>query len=343
MPLIALAGLFLASLLIAWTVTGWLVSHLGRRGLLDHPNERSSHVTPTPRGGGLGIWAAVFPIWAALLFWGDWDHRGEGSLLLLALFMLAALSWRDDRKSLPWSLRLGVQLVCVAIVLAVMLGRASQESGWPALILLIAGPGLAFCWLWVVNLFNFMDGIDGIVGSEIACFAAGTALCLALAGAPIALIGLAITLCAASLGFLRWNWPPARIFMGDVGSIPLGFLVGFLMLELALAGLWGAALALPSVFLADATLTLLSRWRRGAKLTEAHRTHFYQRAAGRDRARHRLVVLRILMADAALIVIAASGARMPGPAGQVMTVLLAIPVVVGLLGVLQRMARTAPA
>ncbi len=207
---------------------------------------------------------------------------------------LAVVSWFDDLRGLPPGLRLLFQFAAVALgVWALPQGAVFQ--GW-------LPPGLdriatAIVWVWLVNLFNFMDGIDGIDGSEAAAIGIGIVL---VAGADLGLAAPAAAVAAASLGFLVWNWAPARIFLGDVGSVPLGYLLGFLLFELALRGNWQAALILPAYFLADATLTLLRRLLRGKRVWQAHREHFYQRAVQRGLG-HDAVVLRVVAANVVLI------------------------------------------
>jgi UDP-N-acetylmuramyl pentapeptide phosphotransferase/UDP-N-acetylglucosamine-1-phosphate transferase len=176
-------------------------------------------------------------------------------------------------------------------------GRLFQ--GWlPPSLDVIAG---ALIWVWFVNLFNFMDGIDGIDGAEAAAIGLGVVLVASVGGAiDLGLAAPAAAIAAASLGFLVWNWAPARIFLGDVGSVPLGYLLGFLLFELARRGQWAAALILPLYFLADASLTLLRRLLRGERVWQAHREHFYQRAVQRGLS-HDAVVLRVVAADLALI------------------------------------------
>ena len=160
----------------------------------------------------------------------------------------------------------------------------------------------ALAWLWFVNLFNFMDGIDGIAGVESASLGVGLALVFLLSGLILP-AGLALLATAAALGFLLVNWHPARIFLGDVGSVPLGFLLGWLLLLAAAEGAWAAALILPGVYWADATVTLLRRACRGERVWRAHREHFYQRAVQRG-LRHDQVARRIALANAGLVLLA---------------------------------------
>ena len=159
----------------------------------------------------------------------------------------------------------------------------------------------------MTNLTNFMDGVDGLAGTEAATVGLGYAIVTHMAPSPAAipsqLPDLALILTFAALGYLVWNWAPARIFMGDVGSIPLGFLLGLFMLDLAYRGLWTAALILPLYFIADATTTLLDRLGRGAKPWQAHREHAYQRAVLSGLS-HAVVVLHIAVLNAALVALA---------------------------------------
>jgi UDP-N-acetylmuramyl pentapeptide phosphotransferase/UDP-N-acetylglucosamine-1-phosphate transferase len=150
-----------------------------------------------------------------------------------------------------------------------------------------------------------MDGIDGVDASEAATIGIGIML---VASGSLDLAAPAAAIAAAALGFLVWNWAPARIFLGDVGSVPLGYLLGFLLYQLALRGSWQTALILPLYFLADATLTLLRRLARGDRVWQAHRQHFYQRAVQRGLG-HAAVVLRVIAANVVLIACALAAVR----------------------------------
>ncbi|GAB4193411.1 MAG: glycosyltransferase family 4 protein [Thalassobaculales bacterium] len=259
-----------------------LAAALPRWNVLDRPNARSSHVRPTPRGGGIAVIAAIAAGWLAL------DAAVLWPAVALAL-ALAGLSFADDIRSLPATVRLAAHLAAV-IALMPAVGPVTGGLLPPALDLALAG----FAWLWFVNLFNFMDGIDGISGVEAAIIGLGLALLVPdLAGPGLVVAG-------AAIGFLLVNWHPARIFLGDVGSVPLGFLLGFLLLTAAARGDWVAALVLPAYYLADATLTLLRRAWRGERLTEAHRQHFYQHAVRSGRS-HAAVAGAVGLAGAALI------------------------------------------
>jgi len=289
----------------SWLATWAVLQRLRRRGILDRPNERSSHAVPTPRGGGIAIVSTVLPAWAVIALA---HYTGREPLIAAAAAgILASVSWLDDRQGLSPGTRLLVQVVCVAIGLAALPGAGLVFQGWlpPQLDLVASGVLL----LWFVNLFNFMDGIDGIAGSEAACIGGGIALLSALHPTEIGMGAglLGTTIAAAALGFLWWNWQPARLFMGDVGSVPVGFLLGWLLLALAAAGFWAPAFILPLYFLADASWTLLRRLARGDKIWQAHREHFYQYAVQAGRS-HAAVVRRVLLADLALVALAAVAA-----------------------------------
>lgn len=270
------------------------IPYLQRAGVAATPNERSLHQAPTPHGGGVGPLAAILVVWLAAVT-GGW--RPEADLLILAgAVLLAIVSWLDDRYELSPAIRLIPQIAVVALSLdLVPLGGPVFQS-WLPLILDRIATGLA--WLWFINLFNFMDGADGLVGSEAAAIGVGIVLIVASLDPATALLGAAVA--AAALGFLASNWAPARVFMGDVGSIPIGYMIGFLLLRLAGLGMWRAALILPLYFLADATITLVRRALRGEKVWQAHRQHFYQRAVLRGLT-HAAMARRVIAANLALI------------------------------------------
>jgi UDP-N-acetylmuramyl pentapeptide phosphotransferase/UDP-N-acetylglucosamine-1-phosphate transferase len=289
----------------AWLGTGQVIQLLERRAIFDHPNERSSHDSPTPRGGGLAVVASVILVWGAgtLVFGG-----GAGvTVILLVALPLAAISWLDDLRGLPVVARLAAQTAAVVAGLAALPGPVFQGLLPPVL----DGALAAFAWLWFVNLFNFMDGIDGISGVEATAVGAGLGIVALVAGWDPEMAFYGLTLAAAAIGFLRWNWHPARIFLGDVGSVPLGYLIGWLLLAAAAAGLWVPALLLPLYYLADATLTLGRRLISGERVWRAHRSHFYQRAA-RAIGSHAPVAGAVLVTDLGLVALAVLAVVLPG-------------------------------
>lgn len=301
------------------TALAWL----RHKQVVDLPNERSSHTLPTPRGGGLG----VTPVVVAALILLAYVIPGQSVLPAAGALVLMVVSWIDDRKGLPPGPRFAIQ----ALVVAATLAAFGQTSILPLpfwLDRLLVGLG----WLWFVNLYNFMDGIDGITGVETAALGLGIALAAGIAGID-RLVPPALAVSAAGLGFLVWNWHPAKIFLGDSGSIPLGFVLGGLLALLALEGQLAAALILPGYYLADATITLLWRLRDGEKIWQAHRRHFYQRAV-RGGQSHARVSGAVAAGNTLLVGCACLAAA--GPA--VPAVLAAMAVVGGLLLLFTRWA-----
>lgn len=242
------------------------------RSLLDVPNERSLHVAPTPRGGGVAILLVVSIVQALAILMGKLTFT-TGMPWLLATVAYGALGAWDDHKSLSSGFRLLFQFGLAASYL----GALSLSNHWPLSLLGAAAAIVAvFAVVWTVNLYNFMDGTDGIAGVQALAAAAGGACLSANLNLPgIALVSSSVA--GASLGFLIWNWQPAKIFLGDVGSYFLGSQFALLAINTALAGVepwfW---LILLAPFIVDASLTLLRRIVRGESWRSAHRSHAYQ-------------------------------------------------------------------
>jgi Fuc2NAc and GlcNAc transferase len=275
------------------------------KGLIDIPNARSSHQIPTPRGGGIvfvGLWLG-----AALLSWTQGELSSEAVFLLLpGASLVAAIGYGDDHYDLSPLWRAFAQLMAALITVYFLFAFDATDRNWdlPARYWLVI-LGIVFALVWSINLFNFMDGTDGLAGME-ACFVFTMGgWWLWQAGAE-EYAYLAWVLVAAVAGFLVWNWPPARIFMGDGGS---GFL-GFLVAVFALVGemgwnipvlLW---LIVYGVFWFDATVTLLRRILAGERWYSAHRSHAYQRLhqAGWPHSKVLLAVsgINMVLAGAAL-------------------------------------------
>ncbi len=311
---------------IACGGTRALIPLLRQAAVLDTPNARSSHIVPTPRGGGIAVTAAIVAGWALLR---AADAAPPVAPALLGAVLLAVVSWIDDLRGLPPSARLFVQFVAVGLGMALVTGIGPVFQGWlpPSLDAAIAALG----WIWFINLFNFMDGIDGIAGGETAAIGVGLSLFAALVG-DFGTAALSGVVAAAAIGFLVWNWAPARIFLGDVGSVPLGYVLGLLLLQTAASGYWKIALILPLYFLADATITLARRLARGERVWQAHREHFYQRAVQRGLG-HAAVVRRILAADLALIALGLAAERgwaTAALAAAVLTVIILLAALAGL-------------
>ena len=251
---------------------------------------------PTPRGGGIAVIGAVLLAWIAAH--AEPDRRRQASLGS----PLAPGCWRSFS---------GSTICAVCRPRRRLVAQAAARRDRPLALPGPTGSGLAdpvvylvaigLLWVWWINLFNFMDGIDGLAGSEAAAIGAGLLLFAAVgAGVDPRSALLAAAILGAAIGFLVWNWSPARIFLGDVGSVPLGYVLGFLLLDLAVRGHWKIALILPLYFLADATMTLLRRLLRGERVWQAHRQHFYQQAVRRGLG-HAAVVRRVIAADLVLI------------------------------------------
>jgi UDP-N-acetylmuramyl pentapeptide phosphotransferase/UDP-N-acetylglucosamine-1-phosphate transferase len=301
--------------------------HLLRREILDHPNARSSHEVPTPRGGGLGVMAALLPAWILVVLISQPPTPHGEWLIPLAALALAGVSWIDDLRTLGPLPRLGIQFAAALVGVLVLPGPVFQGLLPGAADAAIAAIGL----VWFTNLFNFMDGIDGISGVEAIAIGIGIAAIGLVGEAPLAAWhGQALVVAAAAAGFLVWNWPPARIFLGDVGSVPMGFLAGWLLLMLAASGAWQAALILPLYYLGDATLTLFRRLLRGERVWQAHREHFYQTAVRRGLS-HGRVSGAIALVNTALVALSIAAAIF-GTTAAWLALAAAALLVAGLLG-----------
>jgi len=254
---------FLAALLLTFLIR--FIAN--KKELLDHPNERSSHTMPTPKGGGLAIMITFYAGLTCLYLQNE--IGSELFSALLSALPVIIISLLDDIYHLSARIRLGVQFGSAAAALYFMggmeilsLGSLSLSGNWLNILAL-------FGIVWMTNLYNFLDGIDGYAGSE-ALFAGASAYLLF--GSETALL-----VAAAAAGFLLLNWHKASIFMGDVGSAPLGFIFAVLMLYDAATPHFLGWIMLLSLFWFDATLTLLRRMKKGEKLSQPHKKHAYQR------------------------------------------------------------------
>ncbi|KAA2237871.1 glycosyl transferase [Salinarimonas soli] len=274
-PLVPAAAALAAALACAGLVVA--LRPLLARYALARPNARSSHVTPTPQGGGIAVIAAALGAGAGALALTGIAPGFQASFawLAAAATALGLVGAVDDIRPLPALPRLLLQVACVALVVFVVGGSSRILPDMVPLWLERALSVLA--GVWFVNLVNFMDGLDWITVAEmVPVCAAVLALALALDRPGAALVAAALG--GALLGFAPFNKPVARLFLGDVGSLPIGLLVAWMLYELAAAGALAAALLLPLYYLADATITLARRLLRGERIWEAHRSHFYQRA-----------------------------------------------------------------
>ena len=302
------------ALLVASTVLTAVLIALLRPWLLRYamarPNARSSHRIPTPQGGGIAVVAAVSIVLAAvwLLIPALFTHAGNLTAIVAAAVGLAIVGAVDDIRPLDPGPRLALQAVAVVVVLAALpaeLRVVSILPWWAERVLMALG------LMWFVNLVNFMDGLDWITVAEIVPITATLALFGATGTLPVETTLAATALCGAMLGFAPFNKPVARLFLGDVGSLPIGLLTGWLLIVLAEHHLV-AALLLPLYYLADATITLARRFARGEQVTQAHRSHFYQQAADAGMsALH--VSARVFVTNVVLAVLAALSLEMSPP------------------------------
>lgn len=266
---IAACGMLISALVVA----GSLV-YARRRGMLDQPGRRRSHRQATPRGGGIGIVVSLLVCaMPSLALFPQAASAATVAVLALALLAVAAVGWCDDHRPLPVLPRIGVHLLASLAVVAVLLAPAAHADArtWAWLV------PVAVVFAGSINAHNFMDGIDALLGLQ-AVFVLTAYAWLAWAGGEPALMTGCVASAAACVGFLLYNFPPARIFMGDVGSGTLGLLIAAMagmLVQGSTALLW-PCLILPSAFLVDAGLTLLARILAGKRWYTAHREHLYQ-------------------------------------------------------------------
>jgi len=271
--------------------TGLALKILRKNQVYDIPRQRSNHKIPTPTSGGI-IFISIIIL--SLIY-------AQISILPICLAVLAIVSIIDDIKNLSAWVRFTVHIFIVTIGINFLFPEGAAFKSvlpyWPDVIL------TGFIWLWFLNLYNFMDGIDGITASETLAICLGIFLVSYFGVAENFHIIPVVIIFASVLGFAFWNRHPAKIFMGDAGSVPLGFLLAYLLLKMASEGLWVIAIILPSYYLADSGITLLKRLIKGKKIWQAHSEHFYQQAV-RSGKNHSDVVKIISAGNIFLVAIA---------------------------------------
>lgn len=288
------------------------------RYALARPNARSSHRVPTPQGGGIAVLAGAFAALAAVATLLPAPGMGGLVFVTVAAAALAVVGAWDDIRPLSPGLRLGLQALCVAVVIVY---AAPDLRLFPGVMPLAAERCLALlAGIWFVNLTNFMDGLDWLTVAGFVPFTGALAMA-GLAGLVDPATGLlAAALCGGLIGFAPFNKPVARLFLGDVGSLPIGLLGAYLLYRLAGTGALTAALILPLYHVADSTLTLLRRLARRERVWEAHRSHVYQQATTNGHAVLRIAI-EIGLLNLALVGLAGLTLLMP-----------AMPVQIGALG-----------
>ncbi len=301
--LLHILTLFAFFMLTSCIATAMLRKILVKKSILDNPNERSSHTTPTPRGGGLALMGVI------LLGWAGYGASSSTPLpgfwfIFAGSIALMAISWLDDLKNLSPKSRLLVQIIVVCTSLWGITHDGQSIKLFPEIIpQWLDYLFITLAWIWFINLYNFMDGIDGITGVETSSITLGLVLIASYYSWESDILYLPLFVLAATLGFLIWNWEPAAIFLGDVGSIPLGYILGWFMIFLITKDMWAAAFILPLYYLCDATLTLAKRAVRKQKVWEAHKEHCYQ-VGVQNGLSHKVVSLIILACNTALIALA---------------------------------------
>jgi UDP-N-acetylmuramyl pentapeptide phosphotransferase/UDP-N-acetylglucosamine-1-phosphate transferase len=255
---------------IIWAIRPWLLRHA-----LAKPNARSSHRIPTPQGAGIAVIGATLAVAGAIVACPNTANLNVPVAIFAASLFMAIVGFADDVKSIAVLPRLILQAVAIG---AILFTASNDLRIVPACPLWIERGLLLLAGLWFVNLANFMDGLDWMTVAEVVPITGAMVLLGSFGEIPASATIIAAALCGAMVGFAPFNRPVAKVFLGDVGSLPIGLLLGWCLLQLAYNQQIAAALLLPLYYLSDATVTLLRRLVRGEPFWAAHRSHFYQRA-----------------------------------------------------------------
>jgi UDP-N-acetylmuramyl pentapeptide phosphotransferase/UDP-N-acetylglucosamine-1-phosphate transferase len=265
----AIAALVCAGLIVI--IRPWL-----ERYALAHPNKRSSHTAPTPQGGGIAVTVAALAVSCGMSFFvSAVGQTTAPATLVVAVVLMAGVGAMADFYPVTVAPRLLLQALAVVLVIYTLPAELRTLPFLPSSIeqvLLVVGG------LWFVNLVNFMDGLDWMTVAEVVPVTAAIAVIGYLELLPPLALIASLALCGAMIGFAYFNRPVAKLFLGDVGSLPIGLVLGWLLVLLAGNGGRAAAVLLPLYYVADSTITLLRRLRNGERIWQPHRTHFYQRA-----------------------------------------------------------------
>ena len=315
------------TLVLSGVLCGLYLLLARRWQIMEKPNERSSHNHPTPHGGGAPLLLAFSAgLLLALPSHGPWDR--DFAILAVAALLLMLLGVLDDLRGLSVRLRFSLYSLCCLVAAAALLQPLLAQGALSAVVLVIL---VAVAMLWLLNLYNFMDGIDGIAALQCIVACAGAAGLSLASGAGPAYPLFCLLLGASHLGFLLWNWPPARLFMGDAGSIPTGFLLAGLALLGAVQGQLNPLcwLVLLAVFITDASWTLARRMLSGQPFTRPHRSHAYQRLSRRWRS-HLMVDIFMLAISVLWLFPLAWAVQIWPQYGFIMVILAYLPLLGGM-------------
>jgi UDP-N-acetylmuramyl pentapeptide phosphotransferase/UDP-N-acetylglucosamine-1-phosphate transferase len=304
-----------------------LLHPLLRRYALARPNARSSHREPTPQGGGIAIIAATIAVASLATTSFGVPIATPLATVFAAAVVMACVGAADDIRPIAVAPRLLVQALAVAAVIYALpdnLRVLPILPWWIERLLLFVGG------LWFVNLVNFMDGIDWMTVAEVVPVTAALAAIGLFGHLPLQAVAVSLALGGAMIGFAYFNRPVAKLFLGDVGSLPVGLLLGWLLTALAGNGARTAAILLPLYYLADSTITLFRRLLKGEKVWQAHRSHFYQRATERGFTVTG-VVTRVFFVNLVLAALALVTLTLPGRATDLATLLVGTALVAWLL------------
>ena len=332
LTIVLAAVVFSAGLIVA--LGPWLA-----RYAVAKPNPRSSHKAPTPQGGGIAIIGATLVVSGAALFFSASAnvHAWPLLVILAAVLLITAVGVMADKHPIAPAPRLVLQTFAVAAVLATLppeLRLLPVLPWWGERILLLIGT------LWFVNLVNFMDGLDWMTVVEVVPITAALAALGFLGYLPRENTVFSLALCGAMIGFAFFNRPVAKLFLGDVGSLPIGLLLGWLLLMLAGSGARTAAVLLPLYYLADSTITLFRRAVRSEPVWQAHRSHFYQRATDNG-FRVIAVVARVWAVNLSLAALALATILLPSRMTDIITLSVGAALVAWILAVFTRGPRRA--
>jgi len=287
--------LVIAAFVLSAGITGLMRVYAQQSNLLDVPNQRSSHRVATPRGGGISIVVVFLGVVTGLYFFGSLPTDVFSSFAVGGV-LIAGIGFADDHSDIPAKWRFLVQIIAVTFAVTMLGGLPDIQLGDKPVDLGIAGDATAIVFtVWLINLYNFMDGIDGIAAVEAFCIA-GSAFVILSIGDSGYIAALLVVFAATAVGFLVWNWPPAKIFMGDVGSGFIGFVLAMFAIissSMGLLPIW-SWLILAGVFVVDSTITLVTRVINGEEWYSAHNNHAYQKAS-RQLKGHLPVTLAVLV------------------------------------------------